>query len=98
MSLPVAFRPVAQAEYEAAAAWYEGQQAGLGTAFEAEVEAVLSVIAARPDRYPVAARDIREAPVARFPYCVYYRPRAGRVVVVAVFHQSRDPASWQSRA
>lgn len=97
MSLPIAFRPVAQAEYEAAAAWYEVQQPGLGSAFEVEIEAVLNVIAGRPDRYPVATRDIREAAVARFPYCVYYRVRTGRVVIVAVFHQSRDPAEWQSR-
>ena len=98
MNLPVSFRPPAQSEYDSAAAWYDAQQPGLGPQFEAEVQAVLGVIAGQPDRYPVAARDIREAPVSRFPYCVYYRVRAGRIVVVSVFHQSRDPAEWQSRS
>lgn len=55
-------------------------------------------IANQPDLYPVAARDIREAPVRGFPYCVYYRVRAGRLVVLAVFHQSRNPTDWQSRS
>jgi toxin ParE1/3/4 len=97
VSLPVVFRPAAQAEYVAAAAWYEARQPGLGADFEAEVQAVLDTIANQPDRYPAAARDIREAPVSRFPYCIYYRERGGRIVVLAVFHQSRDPAEWQSR-
>jgi len=66
--------------------------------FGAEVQAVLDTIAGRPDRYPVVVRDVREAPVARFPYCVYYRVRPGRVVVISVFHTSRDPAVWQSRS
>ena len=98
MMLPVSFRSSAQAEYDGAVAWYDAQQPGLGPAFEAAVQTILAVIAGQPDRYPVSARDIREAPVGRFPYCVYYRVRVGRVVVVAVFHQSRDPAEWQSRS
>lgn len=98
MSLPVVFRATAEAEYIGAIAYYEAQQPGLGSDFEAEVQAVLDTIANQPDRYPVAHRDTREAPVKRFPYCVYYRVRADRLVVLAVFHQSRDPAEWQSRA
>ena len=97
MSLPVSFRPLARSEYDAAAAWYDAQTPGLGPEFEAEVQAALAVIADYPERYPVADGDTREAPVGRFPYCVYYRVRPDRVVVVAVFHQSRDPAGWRGR-
>jgi toxin ParE1/3/4 len=98
VSLPPVFRPAAAAEYDEAVVWYEAQQPGLGAAFAAEVQAVLDTLAGQPDRYPVVARDIREAPVARFPYCVYYRVRPGRVVVLAVYHQSRDPGGWQARS
>jgi toxin ParE1/3/4 len=93
----IIFRRQAESEYDAAVTWYEGQQAGLGAALAAEVRKVLGVIARKPVRYPVAARDIREGPVARFPYCVYYRVRPGQIVVIAVFHTSRNPAEWQSR-
>lgn len=98
MSLPLVFRPVAQAEFHAAAAWYEGQRPGLGSDFVAEVQQVLDNIANQPDRYPIASGDVREAPVARFPYCVYYRVKPNRAVVIAVFHTSRDPSIWQGRA
>jgi toxin ParE1/3/4 len=97
MSLPLVFRPVAQAEFDAAAAWYEGQQPGLGDDLVAEVQQVLDTIANQPERYPVADGDVREAAVSRFPYCVYYRVKPDRVVVIAVFHTSRDPSIWRGR-
>lgn len=98
MTLPLVFRAAAQTEFDDAAARYEGQRAGLGIDFVAEVRAVLATIAGQPDRYPLASGDLREAEVSRFPYCVYYRVRPGRVVVIAVFHTARDPAIWQGRA
>lgn len=97
MSLPVILRPAAQAEFDGAAAWYEKQKPGLGLDFVAEVQAVIDAIAGQPSRYPAVSGDVREAAVNRFPYCVYYRVRSGRVIVIAVFHSSRDPGVWQSR-
>ena len=97
MSLPVVFRAAAQAEFDAAAAWYEEQRPGLGGDFVAAVQQVLDTIADHPERYAVASGDVREALVSRFPYCVYYRIRSDRVVVIAVFHTSRDPSVWQGR-
>ena len=98
MSLPVGLRPLAQAEFDAAVAWYEQSQVGLGADFAAAVQAVLDEASQAPDRYPLADGDVREGPVSGFPYCVYYRVRLGRVAVVAVYHQSRDPSGWRGRA
>jgi plasmid stabilization system protein ParE len=93
----VIFRPLAEAEYDGAAAWYEAQQPGRGAAFASAVRDVLDTIAVKPDRYPIAVRDTREAAVVGFPYNVYYRERNGRIIVLAVYHQSRDPAGWRNR-
>jgi plasmid stabilization system protein ParE len=98
MSLPVVLRPAADQEFEDAAQWYESQRAGLGGDFAAEVRQVFDTISNYPERFPLADGDIREAPVARFPYCVYYRVRSTHVVVIAVFHTSRDPSIWQGRS
>lgn len=97
MRLPVTFRPIAEEEFDDAAAWYDGQRLGLGAEFVAAVQRVLDEIAAQPGRFPSESGGTREAPVQRFPYCVYYRARPSRVVVLAVLHTSRDPAVWQSR-
>jgi plasmid stabilization system protein ParE len=98
VSRRVAFRRAARAEYARAVRWYNRQRPGLGDEFEAEVEAALSAVANQPELYPTAGGDVRVAPVHRFPYAVYYRVRSDLVVVIAVFHQSRDPAEWQSRS
>ena|SRR5437868_1463707 len=97
MRLPLTLRPEAQSEFADAAIWYESQRRGLGDDFVSEVENVFDKITKQPDRYPVVHGDIREAPVFRFPYCVYYRVKPHRLVVIAVFHSARDPAIWQSR-
>ena len=98
MSLPVVFRRAARAEFDAAADFYEARGKGLGRRFTLAVERVIDRAASQPDFYPVALDDVREAIVPSFPYCVYYRAEPGRVVVLSVFHTSRNPAVWQGRA
>lgn len=98
MSLPIVFREVARAEFEDAAAWYESRVANLGADFIAEIQRVLDTIADHPNRFPVVFGDVREVLVRRFPYCVYYRVKLDRLVIIAVFHTSRDRTEWQSRA
>lgn len=98
MTFRFVFRPVAQDEFDKAAEWYESQRSGLGIDFVSEVRRVLHTILSQPDRYPIASTDVREAPVSRFPYCVYYRVKPSRIVVLGVVHTSRDPSAWQSRA
>jgi plasmid stabilization system protein ParE len=87
----------ALAEACEAAKWYYDQREELGLRFEATLEDVIEEIVAHPLRFSEEANGIRLAPVLGFPYAIYYRIRAGRPRVVAVFHQSRDPAGWQSR-
>jgi len=98
VSLPVVFRSAARIEFDAAADWYDQQRQGLGTRFVAAVRAVRDRIATQADSYPQVYKYVREAPVKRFPYCVYYSVEGTQVVILSVFHTSRDPAIWQSRA
>jgi plasmid stabilization system protein ParE len=98
VSLPVVLRDEAQAEFDEAFDYYEGQRAGLGVDFVNHVQRVFDRIAANPLMHGVVLDDVRKAVVARFPYCVFYRPHADRIEVLAVFHTSRDPSIWQGRA
>jgi plasmid stabilization system protein ParE len=97
MSMRIFFRPAAKAEFYDAAEWYEEQQPSLGDDFVARVMHVLDTIADHPERYPIVCEDVYEALVSRFPYCVYYRVKTDRVIVIAVFHTSRDPGVWKMR-
>lgn len=98
MTLPVVLRAEAQAEFQEAFDYYEGQRPGLGVTFAARVQEVFDRISANPQVHAAVLADIRKAVVARFPYCVFYRAHADRVEVIAVFHSSRDPSIWQGRA
>ncbi len=97
MSKRIVFRASADAEFSEAAEWYEKQRQGLGLEFLDHVQNVLDAIAHDPLRFSIALRDIREALVSRFPYAVYYRVKPDRIVIIAIFQCSRDPAAWQSR-
>lgn len=98
MSLPLDFHPAVRDEIDDAHDWYEQRQAGLGRDFLDEVERVLGEIAANPPRYGFAHGNVREGLLSRFPYAIYYRELRDRIRVLAVYHTSRDPAGWQSRA
>jgi plasmid stabilization system protein ParE len=97
MSYPIRLLPEAKAEFDAAADWYEQQQAGLGVDFVARIREVFNRIAANPQLHAAVYGDVRKAVVTQFPYVVLYREEAGEVVVIAVFHTARDPSIWQSR-
>lgn len=97
MSLPIILEDDAQAEYDEAFDWYDERSAVRAAEFEQAVEAVLTRIASRPRAHGVVYKDVRKAVVLGFTYCVYYYEEPHRVVVISVFHTSRDPAIWQGR-
>lgn len=97
MTFRVVFRRAALEDFEEAASWYEGQRAGLGEEFAAEIDAAVERAADDPHRFPIAQGEIRRSVARRFPFSVYYRIRGDRIVVLAVFHARRDPSVWQRR-
>lgn len=98
MKKPVRFLPEARVEFNAAIDWYEQKRAGLGTRFLARVREVLDRIAADPQRHAAVHLDVRMVLVPKFPYVLLYRDEAHEVLVISVFHTSRDPSVWKSRA
>ena len=98
MSLPVTFRRAARDEFIEAAAWYEVRHPNLGAEFIAEIDRCVALATERPLLFAIVHNGIRRVLAERFPYSVYYQAEARRIVVLAVFHASRNPSSWQRRA
>lgn len=98
MNRPVVLRRQARIEYDDAADWYEARRPGLGARFTNAVQDVFVSAAANPDRHPRVFGDVHEGLIPGFPYCVYSREENGQILVIAIFHTSRDPSIWQSRA
>lgn len=98
MSLTLVLHPDAQAEYDEAFDWFEQLLAGSGMPFTDAVGETFDSIAAQPRMHGRVFKDVRRAPVRGFPYYrVYYQEIGDVLLVVAVFHTSRDPAVWQGR-
>ncbi len=97
MTLAVVFLRAARLEFDAAALWYEERSRGLGAQFVAEIDRAVQLAGRDPLRYPVVFRDVRSIGARRFPYSLFYRTEARRVVILGVFHASRDPEIWRQR-
>ncbi|HEV3437163.1 MAG TPA: type II toxin-antitoxin system RelE/ParE family toxin [Gemmata sp.] len=97
MNRPIDFLPEAREEFDAAANWYENRKKGLGRAFTLAISQVIERIATNPQIHAVVYEDVRKAVVRSYPYCVFYREERGTLLVLSVFHTSRDPNEWQRR-
>lgn len=98
MSLPIVFHRAASAEFIEASAWYESKRFGLALEFMAEIDRCLLLASEHPLQFVVVREDIRRVVARRFPYSVYFRAEEHRIVILAVFHGSRNPAIWLTRA
>jgi len=98
MSLPITFHRAASEEFIEASVWYESKRLGLALEFMAEIDRCVSLASEHPLHFAVVREDIRSVAANRFPYSVYFRAEEHCIVILAVFHCSRDPAIWQARA
>jgi len=89
--------PEADADIEAVFAWYEREEPGLGLEFLDELRAAYGRIVDGPLKYRDLRAGIRRALLRRFPYVVYFVVEESTIVVLAVLHAQRDPATWQRR-
>ena len=98
MNLPLVLHRAAQDDLDDAYAWYERQDPALGEKFLDAVRKALTHIQQSPRTPARVYRDLRHVLTRRFPYGVHSRVESRRIVVVAVYHCSRDPRGWQSRS
>ena len=96
--LPLELYDEALAEMAGAIEYYDEQREGLGTEFREAVEAAINTIQERPLSYPVIARsNVRRVLTNRFPFAIIYRVESDMIVIVSVFHTSRNPIIWKGR-
>lgn len=97
MSRRLIVRPEAEAELADAFGWYEEQVPGLGSEFLLCVDAVMQAALRNPRQWPCVHGPVRRALTRRFPYQILFVEDDELVVVLAVFHGSRNPRRWQDR-
>ena len=92
-------RPVARDEFDDASDWYLRENLVIRDEFIEKVGRDLSSIAARPLAFPIVfGSSIRQAVLQKFPYSIFFTVDDSLIVVLAIFHNSRDPHIWRGRA
>lgn len=97
MNRPIRMLPEARAEYDDAVDWYAEQRVALGKDFIAKIRQTLKQVFERPHMFPKVHGDVRKARVKTYPYAVFFRETADEIVVIAIFHSSRDPDLLRKR-
>jgi plasmid stabilization system protein ParE len=90
-------RRVAEREFDDSIAWYENQREGLGQEFRATVEEYFQRIGDNPEWFPEVRGEVRRAVVRRFPFVIHFLVEINHIVILSVFHTSREPEQLKYR-
>jgi plasmid stabilization system protein ParE len=75
--------------------WYESKEKGLGSSFLLNVDAAIASVVANPEQHPRVYKSIRRVLIKRFPYSMFYLSEPYEIVILAVFHERRNPSNWK---
>ncbi len=91
--------PVASNDIRDNAKRYNTKQKGLGKRFTQTVREEIKFVCKNPHIYAVRYKDIRAIPIRKFPYLILYYVNENdkEIVVISVFHTSRNPDIWKNR-
>lgn len=89
--------PEADADIDAALAWYAEKNLALAIRLAREIKHASARAAERPFAWTQIEPGIRRVLLTGFPYGVIYRVMGERIVVMAVTHQHREPGHWRGR-
>ncbi len=91
-------RRLAEQEFDDSIAFYESKRTGLGQEFRATIEQLFQDIADNPERFRKLGGDVRRAVVThKFPFVIHFLIEPERIVILSVFHASRNPEQLKFR-
>ena len=97
MAYEVVLTEEAEKDINDAVLWYEEQQTNLGIRLYFEVIENLDKIKIDPEHYSFLEENYRQLIVQHFPYKIVFKIFPDKIVVLAVFHTSRNPAELFKR-
>lgn len=97
MAYDVIIPDEAEQDVDEAVRWYEEQQTGLGIRFYFCLLEKLEELRVHPQYYFYIHEEYRRIVVDLFPYNIIYKIIDSKVLVLAVFHQGRNPAEILKR-
>lgn len=94
----IRYHPEAEAEIQAATAWYLSRSQAAAVGLVEEVERATAMIQQFPELQPLYDEKHRFAVLRRYPYSIIYRVEGESIRVIAFAHSRRQAGYWQGRA
>lgn len=88
---------IAAVELADSKSFYNKRQNGLGKKFEEAVLVAFEGILNKPFTYPTIKNKTRKVVLKRFPFVVLYELENDVIVILHVFHTSRNPRYWREK-
>ena len=85
------FHPDIEGDLQKAYSWYEEKLIGLGDDFLQIFYLSIELITENPLQFPKVYKNYHRFLMRKFPYGVYYIIKDKTIIVMGVFHHSRDP-------
>lgn len=96
--MTVRFTTNAREDLREAKAWYRKHSPRAKGEFVATVRKTVELLQERAEAGTPYLWSIRKFVLDRFPYTIFYDvPPGAQIVIVAVWHQARDPDYWLDR-
>lgn len=95
--LPIEYLAAADAEIQAARAYYHAASKRAYESFVKEIFRAIDQIADDPKRWPLRRKSVRYFPLNRFPYLIVYELCDSETTIVALQHMKRRPGYWKKR-
>lgn len=90
----VEIHPAAAQELLEHAKFYAAAAPSLAAEFLGSIESAIHRIQAFPLAGPENTHGVRKAAVRRFPFVIHYEVHPGKIWIVALAHQRRNPGYW----
>src|SRR5260221_14650203 len=97
MAYEVIISEETEQDMDEAILWYEEQQTGLGIRFYFRLLEKLAKLKVNPQYYFYTHGEYRRIIVDPFPYSIIYKIVDSTILVLALFHHSRNPAELVKR-
>lgn len=91
------FEDGAEQDIQEAYAWHESQSTGRGDEFLKSLKLKLTQIEKKPDSFSADENGVRKTTLKGFQYFVFYTILSPFIVIIAVWHFSRDRFGWKNR-
>ena len=91
------FHRLVRDEVSDAYRYYQSQKPKLGDTFLEALDDIFNQIIDNPNLFPRDFEGVQKALLRKFPFSIYFEIIEEQIFVYSVFHQSRNPESWQER-